>query len=81
MMELGFKTARDKMRVLNEPPHHDSFGLENAALVAPGDPGRSLIYHRMRKLGEGRMPPLASSVVDRDAAKLVSDWIMQLKKE
>jgi hypothetical protein len=32
---------------------------------------------RMASTGTDRMPPLASSVVDADAVKLISDWVTQ----
>ena len=43
----------------------------------PGDPERSMIHHRMTRLGLGRMPHIASNVVDEEAVKLIGDWIKQ----
>jgi len=40
-----------------------------------------MIYHRMTKLGLGRMPHVASNVIDERAVKLLRDWISQLSKE
>jgi hypothetical protein len=45
----------------------------------PGDPERSMVYHRMTKLGLGRMPHVASNVVDEEAAKMLREWIAGMK--
>ena len=37
-----------------------------------------MIYQRMSKLGLGRMPHVASTVVDEKGVKLIHDWIKQL---
>ena len=51
------------------------------SLLLPGDPGRSLLWQRMRKRGEGQMPHIASNVVDDEAVRLVGEWIRSMKKE
>jgi hypothetical protein len=56
-------------------PAQGDLGMRDAWILAPGDPGRSLIAHRMALRGQGRMPPLASSVVDREAVQLIRAWI------
>jgi hypothetical protein len=47
-------------------------------LVCAGDAGRSILLHRVGRVGAGRMPPLASSVVDQRAVELLTDWINAL---
>jgi glucose/arabinose dehydrogenase len=79
-MELEFTTALDKMRVMDVKPQHHTFGLADARLVAPGHPERSVVLHRMAHRGEGHMPPLATSVVDRQAAQLINNWIRGLRR-
>jgi hypothetical protein len=39
---------------------------------------RSLLLHRMAKRGRGQMPPLATSRVDEQAVKLLTDWLSSL---
>lgn len=46
-------------------------------VVTPGNTNASAIIKRMTMSGEGRMPPLASSVVDREAIQLLCEWITQ----
>ena len=52
-----------------------------AKVVVPGDPEKSIIYHRMNMTGLGRMPHIGSRVVDEAATKLIHDWIKQMPGE
>jgi hypothetical protein len=47
-------------------------------IIAPGQPDKSMLIVRMRELGSGRMPEIASSVVDTAGVSLLSDWIRAL---
>jgi hypothetical protein len=78
-MELEFTTKLAKMRILDVKPLHDTYGLLDARLIAPGHPERSVLLQRISHRGQGHMPPLATSVVDREAVRLLHDWIGQLK--
>ena len=60
-------------------PGQGTFDLNDPQLLVPGDPDRSMIYHRMTRLGLGRMPHIASSVVDEQAVALIRTWIKGLK--
>jgi hypothetical protein len=60
------------------PPTHGDFGIDGARLLTPGAPGRSLIHHRMTILGPGRMPHVASNVVDDAGVMLLRKWIASL---
>lgn len=62
-------------------PGQGTFELNEARLIAPGSPERSLIYHRMKLLGLGRMPHVASSVRHEEAVKMVEQWIRQLTEK
>jgi glucose/arabinose dehydrogenase len=78
-MELEFTTKLDKARIVDVKPQHHTFGLPDARLVAPGSPARSVLLHRISHRDAGHMPPLATSAVDREAVRLMHDWIKQLK--
>ena len=56
----------------------DKFGLPDAKLIAPGHPERSVLLHRMSIREPGLMPPLATNIVDKDAVKMLEEWIKQL---
>lgn len=80
-MELEFTRARDRMNLLGARPQHDTFGVENAMLVAPGDPLRSVLFQRISRRGPGQMPPLVTTEVDARAVQLFRHWIAQMKPE
>jgi putative heme-binding domain-containing protein len=80
-MELGFSRAREQMNILSTRPQHDTFGIDNAMLIFPGDPDRSILYQRLSRRGRGQMPPLVTSVVDERAVALLRDWIREMKSE
>ncbi|MEQ8786602.1 MAG: PQQ-dependent sugar dehydrogenase [Pirellulaceae bacterium] len=60
-------------------PGQGLFGLEDPRILVPGHPERSLIHHRMKILGLGRMPHIASGVVDEEAVELVRKWIAEME--
>jgi uncharacterized repeat protein (TIGR03806 family) len=74
-MELGFSTRLERTHVFEARPQHDTLGIDNAMLIAPGDPGRSILYQRLARRGRGQMPPLVSMRVDEGALQLMREWI------
>jgi len=77
-MLLGYETPLEKSRLVGEPPIHDTLGIAGALLVAPGDPGRSVLYGRITRRGNNQMPPTSSNRVDDSGARLIHDWIRSL---
>jgi glucose/arabinose dehydrogenase len=77
-MELEFTTPLDKTRLIGVKPHHDTFGLKDAALVNPGHPESSVLLHRIAHRDKGHMPPLATRLVDQQTVQLMRQWITQL---
>jgi putative heme-binding domain-containing protein len=73
LLDSGTKLA--DMRLLNEPPLQGSLGLPEARIVAPGDPGRSVLLQRMATGGRGHMPYLGARSVDDAGLALINDWI------
>lgn len=59
----------------NTPPLAGAFDVADAGIIVPGAPARSVLSLRMHRLGAGRMPPLASRVVDTAGAALIDGWI------
>lgn len=57
----------------------DTMGIENAKIVAPGDPARSMMQLRMASTTLGRqMPPFTRNLVDAAALEVLSQWIRGL---
>jgi uncharacterized repeat protein (TIGR03806 family) len=74
-MDLRYGTALADMGICDTPPQSGDLGIANARLLAPGDPGRSVLPARMDRRDAFGMPPLASLEVDVDGVALVADWI------
>jgi uncharacterized repeat protein (TIGR03806 family) len=66
-------------KALDARPQQGDLGIAGARIIAPGDPARSLILARMTRLGLGRMPHVASNVVDAQGARLIEEWIRSLQ--
>ena len=80
-VELDYRRPLANTGILSKPPTQGSFGIDEARILAPADPYRSVMYYRMATLGRGRMPHLGSEQVDRGGLTLVRDWIAQLKED
>ncbi|HUF60796.1 MAG TPA: PQQ-dependent sugar dehydrogenase [Verrucomicrobiales bacterium] len=79
-MELRIGTPRERMQLFEARPQHNSFGLPNAMLIAPGRPEGSVLLHRISKRGSGsgQMPPLNTARIDAAAVALLHEWIAGL---
>jgi hypothetical protein len=65
-------------KLIDEPPIHGTFGLAEARIVASGDPYASVLFYRLSKLGQGRMPHVGSTLTDERGLDLIHDWIASL---
>ncbi len=77
-LDLRFHASSSEMNALEERPVHGTLGVDDAFVIKPGDPERSMLYHRMTTLNAGRMPKAGSSEVDHLGAQLIYEWIQQL---
>jgi putative heme-binding domain-containing protein len=55
-----------------------TFNINDAMIIAPSDPERSVLYYRISSLGGARMPRVGSRVVDQQAVDLIHDWIAKI---
>jgi uncharacterized repeat protein (TIGR03806 family) len=80
-INLDHSASLKRMNIIDVVPLHHKFGLDDARLIAPGHPERSVLLYRLTHRGEGsgQMPQLATNVVDERAAKLLEDWIRCVK--
>jgi hypothetical protein len=67
------------MRIIDAKPVHDSYGIKDARIVAPGHPERSILLYRISHRGKGHMPPLATRVVDQVMVDAMREWIRTMK--
>ncbi len=76
--KLVYTLDLDKTGLVNVPPVHGTFHIPGAQLIAPGDPYRSVLFYRLAKLGNGRMPRSGSQIIDTRGLQLVHDWIQNM---
>jgi len=75
LFDVRAELPDDQLHLINAKPNLGGFGIDDARLVCPGDPNRSVIVYRMSKLGRGRMPHIGSDVVDVAGVGLIRQWI------
>ena len=76
--ELQASIPLTQTLAVNTKPGQGTFKLTDPRIIVPGEPNRSLVLERMKLEGLGRMPHVASKVVDQQAVNVVRDWIASL---
>ena len=81
VIDLRFATAFKDMGICNATPTKGDQGVTGALDLVPGQPMNSIMWLRMHEADptSGRMPKLASYVVDTDGLGLLGDWITGIK--
>jgi hypothetical protein len=75
-MDLRFTTSRSAMNVCNIDPSFGDLGISGAKLLAPGQPGLSVLLNRPASNDPlTRMPPLGTLIVDDPAISALTAWI------
>jgi putative heme-binding domain-containing protein len=77
-LRLKFPVAVADMQAVGVRPTRGDFGLPDACIIKPGDPGASTLYFRMAKFGRDRMPHIGSERPDEVALSLMEQWIAGL---
>jgi len=80
-IDLRFHTPLSETLLVGEEPGQGRLGPEGSKIVFPGDPDRSELFRRMATRGAGKMPPIASSVPDREGLEAIGAWIRSLPTE
>jgi glucose/arabinose dehydrogenase len=77
----GFWDARIKLSLSSagiiDGRLNDSGGETNNRVISPGSLEHSMLLRRVSTLGPGRMPPLATRVLDQQAIDLLTQWITE----
>ena len=79
-LDLRFSTPLHRTQLLGQMPLLGDLGVAGAQLLRPGDPDRSLLLLRPAAQNTGRMPPLATSIVDTFGTHLLRRWIEGLQE-
>jgi len=77
-MDLRFSRPLAVTHICNVPPSESDLGVAGALRLVPGAPARSLVSLRPHATAAGRMPPLATAVVDDVGLAVVDAWITAL---
>ena len=78
LIALGAGLTLEQTRTVGARPVQGTFGIDDARIIAPGEPERSVLYYRIAKTGAGRMPRIGSQRVDDQGLRLIADWIAHL---
>lgn len=81
LFDVRKELSPDKLNLIDVKPNLGGFELDDARLVCPGQPNRSVLLYRMSKLGRGRMPHIGSDVVDTQGLALMRQWIRSLRSD
>ncbi|MFK7914789.1 MAG: PQQ-dependent sugar dehydrogenase [Pseudomonadales bacterium] len=74
-LDLRFDVDLAATNTCNVAPQAGTLGIANARLIAPGDPGRSVLLARTNRRDADAMPPIASNEIDTAGVTLLTDWI------
>jgi uncharacterized repeat protein (TIGR03806 family) len=76
--DLRYHTPLESAFLVNQEPGQGRLGPEDSKVIRPGDPARSELILRVGTRAQGKMPPLASGVVDEEAVRVLSEWVKGL---
>ena len=79
--ELQASIPVSQTLTVNTRPGQGTFKLADPRILVPGEPQRSLMLERMKLAGLGRMPHVASKVIDHQAVTMMTEWIASLNRE
>ena len=77
-MDLRYHTSLEETNLLNIPAELENMGIPGAQRINTTSPDSSILLLRMIDTSIFRMPPLASSVVDKNGTNLIRSWIDSL---
>jgi len=77
--DLRWSLSLPETELCDQPPQRGDLGVDDARLLAPGDPARSVISLRMHDTGAHRMPSLGTTLVDSEGTTVLDAWITGLE--
>jgi putative heme-binding domain-containing protein len=78
LIDLRYDIPERDRHTIGQRPNLGTFELDDAHVITPGEPARSVMMYRMSKTGRGRMPHIGSQVVDHDGVLLIERWVRQM---
>ncbi len=80
-IDLRHVAKLDDMKTVGATPMQGVFQIAGGAIVAPGQPSKSVLLYRAACCGRGRMPHIGSREVDVAGVKLLREWILSLDRD
>ncbi len=77
-LHLAATVANSAMNAIDVSPSAGDLDLIDARIIAPGDHTRSVLWERMNRTDDNRMPRIGTSEVDSAALDVIGDWIDSL---
>lgn len=71
----------DDMKTVGATPMQGVFQIAGGAIVAAGQPSKSVLLYRTACCGRGRMPHIGSREVDVEGVKLLRKWIASMDED
>ena len=78
IFDVRYELDDEASKLFASLPIQGTFGIAGAQIISPKDPFSSLLYYRMAKLGQGRMPHFGARKVDTQGLAMLSEWIQSL---
>jgi uncharacterized repeat protein (TIGR03806 family) len=76
--DARFDTPLVRQSLIDAGTVSDSLNIIKPKVITPRDPARSMLYHRLTRTDNFKMPPLATNVKDRVALAVLKEWISRL---
>ncbi|MEE2685730.1 MAG: PQQ-dependent sugar dehydrogenase, partial [Planctomycetota bacterium] len=80
-IDLRHEVTLELTKTIGAKPSQGNFLLQDARIIAPGDPTGSVLLYRISKTGSGHMPHIGPSLVDTAAVNLLGNWISGMPRE
>lgn len=75
LMDLSPWVEGASQHLIDAPPQHGDYQMPGARLIAPGEPGRSVLPVRVSSRGPGQMPPVGTIQPDPQGLSLLYQWL------
>lgn len=77
-LDLRFGVPLAETGACDVAPSAGALGIDDAQVIAPGDPARSVLLARIADTGAARMPPIGVTTPDAAGLALVTGWVSGL---
>jgi hypothetical protein len=78
-MDARYDTPLANQKLINVVPARGTVGFENARIITPHDPNRSVILARMNTTNVlFKMPQVGRNLIDTNAVEMTTQWINSL---